>query len=61
MMTEMIVLAITVVVAQTCAGLIMMKVFMSEWFVKKMTKRSFKLMKDIERDIEDWVSEEEEA
>jgi hypothetical protein len=61
MMKEMIVLAITLVVAQTTAGLIMMKVFMSEWFIKKTTKRSFKLMKTIERDINDWMSEEEEA
>lgn len=60
MMKEMIVLAITMVTAQACAGLIMMKVFMSERFVRKMTKRSFKLMKTIEQDVEDWMSEEEE-
>lgn len=59
MLAEMIILAITLVVAQTTAGLIMMKVFMSEWFIKKMTKKSFKLMKTIEQDIEDWMSEEE--
>ena len=61
MMHEMIVLAITVVIAQTCVGIVMMKVCMSEWFIKKITKRSFKLMETIERDIDDWVSEEEEA
>jgi hypothetical protein len=59
MLVEMIILAITLVIAQTTVGIIMMKVVLSEWFIKKMTKRSFKLMKTIEQDIEDWMSEEE--
>lgn len=59
MMMEMIILAITLVITQTTVGIIMMKVCMSEWFIKKVTKRSFKLMKTIEQDIEDWMSEEE--
>lgn len=61
MLMEMIILAITLVIAQTTVGIIMMKVVLSEWFIKKMTKRSFKLMKTIEQDLEDWVSDEEEA
>ena len=59
MMKEMIILAITLVVTQTLTGIGLMYVCMSEWFIKKVTKRSFKLMKTIEQDIEDWMSEEE--
>lgn len=60
-MMWIIVFAITMVITQVLAGICMMCVFMSDWFIKMITKRSFKLMKTIERDINDWMSEEEEA
>lgn len=58
-MLEMIVLGLTIVIAQIVAGVIMMKVFMSERFIKRMTKKYIKLMVTIEQDVEDWMSEEE--
>lgn len=60
-MMNMVILAITLVVAQTLAGIGAMYICMSEWFIKKMTKRYIKLMKNIEQNVEDWMSEEEEA
>lgn len=59
MLMEMIIVAITLVITQTLVGIGLMYICMSEWFIKKVTKRSFKLMKTIEQDLEDWVSEEE--
>lgn len=58
MMMEMIVFAIALVAAQTIAGITMMTVFMSKWFIKKYYKKIMKLATEIVEEI-DMESEEE--
>lgn len=55
-MLEMVVFAITLVVAQSLAGLIIMKVFMNKRFIKKYAKMTAKVAKEIEDEM--WDSED---
>ncbi len=54
-MLEMIVLGLTVVIAQTIIGIIMVKVMMSKHFLKKYAKMSYELTNELveEMDSED--------
>lgn len=56
-MLEMIVLGLTIVIAQIIAGVIMMKVFMSKRFLKKYTKTIMELSNEV---IADLIEESEE-
>ena len=53
MLKEMIVLGLTLVVGQTIATFIMMKLFMSKAFIKKITKQTFETMNEVVEDLED--------
>lgn len=48
----MIVLGITVVIAQSIIGLIMMKVVLSKGFLKKYTKMSIQLAEEIQEELD---------
>lgn len=50
-MLEMIVLGLTIVIAQIIAGVIMMKVFMSKRFLKKYTKTIMDLSNEVVADL----------
>lgn len=50
-MLEMIVLGITVVIAQSIVGIIMMKVMLSKGFLKKYTKMSMDLANEITAEL----------
>lgn len=56
-MLEMIVLGLTIVIAQIVAGVVMMKVFMSKRFLKKYTKTIMELSNEV---IADLIEESEE-
>lgn len=57
-MLEMIVLGLTIVIAQIVAGVVMMKVFMSERFLKKYTKTIMNLSNEIVADLMEESEEE---
>lgn len=56
-MMEMIVLGLTIVIAQIVAGVIMMKVFMSKRFLKKYTKIVMDLSNEV---VAELIEESEE-
>lgn len=52
-MIEMAVFAVTFVVAQSVAGLILFKLFTSEKFIRKYVKLSAKVTNEIAEEMED--------
>ena len=58
-MMEMVVLAVTLVLAQTVAGIIMMKVFMSKAYIKKIAKMSVELTNELMTEV--YCDEEDEV
>lgn len=58
-MLEMVVLALTLVVAQTVAGLLLVKVFMSKKFIKKYMKMTVEMMKEVEKMALETLEDEE--
>ena len=52
-MLEMAVFAVTLVAAQLVAGLIMLKLFTSEKFIKKYIKLSAKVAQEINEEMEE--------
>ena len=50
-MLEMIVLGVTVVVAQTVAGLLMFKLCMSKTFIKKYAKKYMKVVEELTEEL----------
>lgn len=59
-MLEMVVFALTLVVAQTVAGLLIAKMFMSKPFIKKCVKMSVDMTREIEKMYEAKLEEEED-
>lgn len=57
-MLEIMVFAITLVVAQVFASLVLIKLFMSEYFIKKYYKWMMKMIKDLEKMEYDFLDEE---
>lgn len=51
-MMEVIVFAITLVVAQILGGFIMMKLFMNPKFIKKFMKDYFKLIEELSEEMD---------
>jgi len=51
-MFEMIIFAVTLVVAQTLASFAVMALCMSKWFTKKVYKKTFEMMNNVEEFIE---------
>lgn len=52
-MLEMIVLGLTVVVAQTVVGLITFKLCMSKAFIKKFTKKYMSMVEEVTEELLD--------
>lgn len=51
-MMEIIVFAIALVVAQTAAGLITMKIFMSKKYIKKVAKMSLEISQELTEELD---------
>lgn len=51
-MMEIIVFAITLVVAQMAAGLIIMKIFMSKKYIKKVAKMSLEISQELTEELD---------
>lgn len=49
-MMEVIVFALTLVIAQTVVGLILTAVFASKWFVQKVMKKTIDFMEEFDSD-----------
>lgn len=58
-MMEMVVFAITLVVAQLLAGIVLLAVFMNRNFIKFYYKRIVRMMKDVEEIIAEELEDEE--
>ena len=52
-MLEIIVFAVALVAAQIIGGFAMLALMMNEKFIKYYTKKMIKLMKNLEKDLED--------
>lgn len=52
-MLEVVVFGVAVVVAQIVAGFAMLKLFTSKAFLKRYTKKYFKLIAELEEEIEE--------
>lgn len=50
-MLEMVVFAVTFVVAQALTGLIVMRLFMSKWFIKKYVKMAYKTSMELTTEL----------
>lgn len=57
-MMEMVVFAVTLVVAQVLAGIALLAVFMNRSFIKFYYKRIIRMMKDVEDIVEEMEDEE---
>lgn len=58
-MMEMVVFAITLVVAQVLAGITLLAVFMNRSFIKFYYKRIVRMMKDVEEIVAEELEDEE--
>ena len=56
-MLEMVVFAVTLVVAQTAAAIALMAVFMSRRFIKYYYKQVMRIIKDVEDIVEEMEDE----